>query len=451
MTPPNPVLNLLLSLSRTVAVQCLIALHEIGPLPVTQAAVIEATGESPEDIKRGLNRLKRVGLATCSDGKHQTGWQLTPLAQQLPLPLALLDQYAGLTPVQPEYASAPLHAEQPGHAALIEQANGAHARLQAGNAAAPNMPKRGIDSAGSAESNDRLLILLNESSPQIIESNNKNTDTPIPKNRQSKLAQRDARHISQILRALKVRGLPVLDDADPFPPDLRLCINALVKLSCPRKRAEVAIARSSWDSATILKEIARWKAHKQSPAGASITDSGFPFLVAARLEGAEPCPTYAFDETDIETPADQPAPPESNPALPEEPSPDLEHPEPVEGQGPPIVYGHTVTPADAEHWQQALASLRLEMQLATFEAWLRDTWIERIEGDTYHIGVWNIHARDWLTNRLTATVARTLKTILGHPVTVLFVVTAIALPVAAIAPPVAGTLVIDQDDSTVRV
>jgi chromosomal replication initiation ATPase DnaA len=73
-------------------------------------------------------------------------------------------------------------------------------------------------------------------------------------------------------------------------------------------------------------------------------------------------------------------------------------------------------------WRAALNSLRLEMNHSTFDASrLLDTWIAHIEGEAYHIAVANQYARDWLDNRLNATVTRVLKNIVGHDVTVRFV------------------------------
>jgi hypothetical protein len=397
----NPTITLLLQLSGTCALQCLFAMRDLGTPPFTQSAISEAIGESPEAVKRGLRRLKTLGYVDCDQrGGHETNWHLTRTAKQLPLPLDLLDTY-GQAPAQPD---------PPADRSASDPAPIAHARLQAGNAASPT-PLLAESTPQKTESGQASIIIISDSSDSVIDSIKKNTRGPTPQKTESK----DQRHIRAVLSALAVRGLPVRDDADPFPIDLRLCVNALVKLSCPRKRAELVVARSQWNSDVILKEIARWQAHKRSAAGASITDSGFPFLVAARIENCEPCPTYAYQESDLEQPEAQPNPPDENPTPPEDP------PFPVATALPQTAYG-PIAPADAEHWQMALDQLRLEMNHSTFDASrLLDTWIARIEGEAYHIAVANQYARDWLDNRLNATVTRVLKNIVGHDVTVRFV------------------------------
>jgi hypothetical protein len=385
-------------------------MRDLGTPPFTQSAISEAIGESPEAAKRGLRRLKTLGYADCDQrGGHETNWRLTRTAQQLPLPLDFLDDY-GQAPAQPD---------QPADHSASDPTPIAHARLQADNAAPqPPTPLLAESTPQKTGSGKGSIIIISDSSDSVVDSNKKNTRGPTPQ----KTELKDPRHIRAILGALAVRGLPVRDDADPFPADLRLCVNALVKLSCPRKRAEVVVARSRWDSGVILKEIARWQAHKRSAAGASITDSGFPFLVAARIENCEPCPTYAYQESDLEQPEAQPNPPDGNLAPPEDP------PFPVTSALPQTAFG-PITPADAEHWQMALDQLRLEMNHSTFDAsGLPDTWIFHVEvgaipGDcpTYHIAVANPYARDWLDNRLNATVTRVLKNIVGHDVTVRFI------------------------------
>ena len=73
-------------------------------------------------------------------------------------------------------------------------------------------------------------------------------------------------------------------------------------------------------------------------------------------------------------------------------------------------------------WQAALGQLQLEMSKATFETWVRDTWLLTQEDGTYVVGVANAYAKDWLENRLLSTVKRTLTGIVGRSVEVRFVV-----------------------------
>ncbi len=73
-------------------------------------------------------------------------------------------------------------------------------------------------------------------------------------------------------------------------------------------------------------------------------------------------------------------------------------------------------------WQAALGQLQLEMSKATFETWVRDTWLLTQEDGTFVVGVVNAYAKDWLENRLLSTVKRTLTGIVGRSVEVRFVV-----------------------------
>ena len=73
-------------------------------------------------------------------------------------------------------------------------------------------------------------------------------------------------------------------------------------------------------------------------------------------------------------------------------------------------------------WQAVLGQLQLEMTKATFDTWVRDTWLLTQEDGTFVIGVPNAYAKDWLENRLLSTVKRTLTGIVGRRVEVRFVV-----------------------------
>ena len=78
---------------------------------------------------------------------------------------------------------------------------------------------------------------------------------------------------------------------------------------------------------------------------------------------------------------------------------------------------------DAERtWQAALGQLQIEMPRAAFDTWVRDTEVITQEDGAYVIGVHNAYARDWLEDRLLATVKRVLAGIVGRTVEVRFVV-----------------------------
>ncbi|MGH2523458.1 MAG: chromosomal replication initiator protein DnaA [Anaerolineales bacterium] len=75
-------------------------------------------------------------------------------------------------------------------------------------------------------------------------------------------------------------------------------------------------------------------------------------------------------------------------------------------------------------WQAALGQLQLEIPKATFDTWMRGTTLldHDTERDEYVIGVAHGYAKDWLENRLSGMVRRTLSGLAGHTVEVRFVV-----------------------------
>jgi len=73
-------------------------------------------------------------------------------------------------------------------------------------------------------------------------------------------------------------------------------------------------------------------------------------------------------------------------------------------------------------WSAALGELELQMTQATFDIWLRDSRLLKHEDGTFVIGVKSGYAKDWLENRLLATIKRTLARLTGGTVAVKFVV-----------------------------
>jgi chromosomal replication initiator protein len=74
------------------------------------------------------------------------------------------------------------------------------------------------------------------------------------------------------------------------------------------------------------------------------------------------------------------------------------------------------------HWQAALGQLQMELPRAAYDTWVRDAEYLAYEDSTFIIGVRNAYARDWLEDRLLATVKRVLTGILGKTVDIRFVV-----------------------------
>ena len=73
-------------------------------------------------------------------------------------------------------------------------------------------------------------------------------------------------------------------------------------------------------------------------------------------------------------------------------------------------------------WQTALGQLQMEIPKSTFDTWVRGTSLLTHEDGSYVVGVNNAYAKDWLENRLSSAVRRTLTGIVGRTVEVRFVV-----------------------------
>jgi chromosomal replication initiator protein len=71
-------------------------------------------------------------------------------------------------------------------------------------------------------------------------------------------------------------------------------------------------------------------------------------------------------------------------------------------------------------WQTVLGELELQMPSATFNTWVRDTWVLGYEDGEFIIGLPNAYARDWLENRLRYKVKRILTTIMHRQAQVTF-------------------------------
>ncbi len=73
-------------------------------------------------------------------------------------------------------------------------------------------------------------------------------------------------------------------------------------------------------------------------------------------------------------------------------------------------------------WQAALGDLQLQLTKATFDTWLKNTYVVSYEDNTFLIGVHSGYAKDWLENRLLTTIKRTLTGVVNHSVDVKFIV-----------------------------
>lgn len=77
-------------------------------------------------------------------------------------------------------------------------------------------------------------------------------------------------------------------------------------------------------------------------------------------------------------------------------------------------------PDPQKAWQMVLGELELQMPSATFNTWVRDTWVLGYEDGEFIIGLPNAYALDWLENRLRYKIKRMLTTIIQRQVQVTF-------------------------------
>jgi len=76
---------------------------------------------------------------------------------------------------------------------------------------------------------------------------------------------------------------------------------------------------------------------------------------------------------------------------------------------------------DTDTWQLTLEQLKLQMTQATFDTWLHDSTAS-LCGSTLTVTTKNAYAKDWLQNRLAATIKRTAARVYGKPLDLAFTV-----------------------------
>ncbi len=73
-------------------------------------------------------------------------------------------------------------------------------------------------------------------------------------------------------------------------------------------------------------------------------------------------------------------------------------------------------------WQAALGELQLQMTRATFNTWVKDARFLAYEEPIFFVTVPSAYAKDWLENRLNATIQRTLENVFGRGLELRYVV-----------------------------
>lgn len=76
----------------------------------------------------------------------------------------------------------------------------------------------------------------------------------------------------------------------------------------------------------------------------------------------------------------------------------------------------------SQAWQAVVGQLQMEMPKATFDTWVREAEFMKFDNNTITVGLKNAYARDWVENRLTSTIVRTLTGVMNRNVDVQFVV-----------------------------
>lgn len=227
---------------------------------VTQTWLESMTGYSDKTIAPALERLASLQYIVRASG----GWMVAPAHQ------GVLGEVLAALPASSEPA------QTTGTPTLADL----DARV-------------GISASdGNSVSDVAGIIVVNESTNTSIDSL-KQQEHPQDPSRNFRLPRKD-RHIKQVIDALVRKGLPRLDVDDPFPADLRICIERLTTaVHVPRKRAELAISSSPWPAPKILEQIDIWLAYRASKGGANMQAFMFANTVAARISAGEECPQDA--------------------------------------------------------------------------------------------------------------------------------------------------------------
>jgi chromosomal replication initiator protein len=71
-------------------------------------------------------------------------------------------------------------------------------------------------------------------------------------------------------------------------------------------------------------------------------------------------------------------------------------------------------------WERALTELQLQVTRPNYETWLKDTVGLRFDNGFFVVGAPNDFATEWLSTKLRPLIAKTLSSIIGHPVEVSF-------------------------------
>jgi hypothetical protein len=93
---------------------------------------------------------------------------------------------------------------------------------------------------------------------------------------------------------------------------------------------------------------------------------------------------------------------------------------PVEAQAEPTLPEPEATTPEQQIWQDVLRELEMNLPSAIFDSWLRGTYVLSATQEEFVIALTNAFGKDWLENRLSHTIQRTIASLIRHPVVIRF-------------------------------
>jgi DnaA N-terminal domain len=87
----------------------------------------------------------------------------------------------------------------------------------------------------------------------------------------------------------------------------------------------------------------------------------------------------------------------------------------------PVETGHVLSLPPNPMWQEVKERLQMQTTQATYDTWVRPTKLLEIKDNQWTIQCESTFAKDWLENRLNGTIARTVSSVAGQEIKLIFV------------------------------
>lgn len=366
----HPLAVFLQTCNKDVRLSCFWALICLGPLPVRQGKIAKFLNLDRRTVNEGLLGLQTLMLVICRGGAHQTDWQLSPAGLKLAacfgqVVAELPDPEAG------EQAALPMYKKRTSEPMYKNSTSGVIESTM--------YKKRTLEPVESESDN-------NINSDSITSAPEKNSD-------------------AETMRRFGV----VLKQGGVFPNVATGLLDELIERPdyLPHLLGHLAIVKSGKakdelgyrSGAVYLRDCIQ--AH--SPADLlPPADLDFEQALAWAINGGV---------TQAELIQRAAAEAEREAALEEA---ERERNEQKRAEAARAA----TPPTELEKiWLPALAQLQMEMPRSTFDTWVRETQLLSVDNSNnpavYTIGAPNAYAKDWLENRLTSSVRRTLSNVLG--------------------------------------